>query len=189
MTEHIVIALSKVLEKKHKIEDEIDELKEAQIRQAVEKCGVPYETYLAAKEEIKRANKDKDFVAALSELKDKNEEAQEEFESKVAESTDYMVRGKDSYSLKLADCTITYKPKPKYHVIDMDPVQKEKAIKTIIENEWWSALEINSDAYIVLNEVLKLQNPQSFKNCPGIIDRDFFYKEEFSVRKSSKKSK
>lgn len=185
---HSIIDLSKLLKQKHLKEDELKDLKNQQIKKAVENCGVTLEDFMKIKEEIKKVNKENDFVEKVKNLEVEIETETNSFYEKVAEATEYMVPdSKGDFSVKLADCTVKYSPKPKYSVLDMDDETKLLAIQKIISNEFWDALTINEDKYIELNELLKGQLGRNFKNCPGIIDRDFFLKEEFSVRKSSKK--
>lgn len=189
MQEHSIIELSKILKEKHQREDELKNLKNSQIKKAVENCGVTIEEFLKIKEEIRQVNKESDFVERSKFLEAEIEAETSAFYEKVAEATEFMIPdSKGEFTVKLADCTVKYSPKPKYLVLDMDEDTKLAAIQKIIASEFWDALSINEDKYIELNELLKEQTKMGiFRNCPGIIDRDFFLKDEFSVRKASRK--
>ena len=190
--EHVAIQLSKLLEKQHEIEKELDELKTAQIVNAVQKT-IPYDSFLRIKEDVKKSGKEEKYVERLTELKAEIEQCQNTFNTLVTEATEYMQPDeKGNYFIKLADCTVTYSPKPKFTVGDMDESTKLEAIQEIVENEYWDAIDINKEKYMEMNQILKEQaedNGEAFQNCPGISDRTFFLKEEFAVRKKAKKSK
>lgn len=192
MEEHNIVKLSKLLKEKHVVENNIDMLKERQIRKAVEENGVDYDTFLRIKDSIKKAGKEDRYLQDLELLKDQKTDMENKFYDAVAKSTRFMLPNEDgTYSVKLADCTVKYMPKPKYSVVQMNDEQKMRAVQTILNNQFYEALEINEDAYMKLNDLLKEQTTKNggrFQNCPGIVDRDFFLKEEFSVRKSARKN-
>lgn len=189
----MAIQLSKLLKKQHEIEEEIERLKAAQIKKGVEASGFSLDDFLKIKESVKQTNKEGDYVVKLKDLQNQDKGYAEEFYNKVESCTDYMTKNDNgTYTIKLADCTVTYTPKPKYSLVDMDEDTKLAAIQTIMDNGYWQALDINEDNYLKMNEILKSQTEMSgenFENCPGIIDRNFYLKEEFSVRKNAKRSK
>ena len=193
MQEHVAIQLSKLLKKQHEVEEEIERLKAAQIKKGVEASGFSLDDFLKIKESVKFFNKEWDYCAKLKDLKNQDQAFAEEFYNKVENCTEYMTRNDNgTYTIKLADCTVTYTPRPKFSITDMDEETKLAAIQAIMDNGYWQALDINEENYLKMNEILKNQTEMSgetFENCPGIIDRNFYLKEEFSVRKNTKRSK
>lgn len=193
MQEHVAIQLSKLLKKQHEIEEEIECLKAAQIKKGVEASGFSLDDFLKIKESVKLFNKDYDYCLKLKDLKNQDQAFAEEFYDKVESCTDYMTKNDNgTYTIKLADCTVTYTPRPKFSVIDMNEETKLAAIQAIMENGYWQALDINEENYLQMNKILKEQTEavgETFENLPGVVDRNFYLKEEFSVRKNIKRSK
>ncbi len=193
MQEHIAIQLSKLLKKQHEVEDEIERLKASQIKKGVEASGFSLDDFLKIKESVKFFNKELDYCAKLKDLKNQDQAFAEEFYDKVESCTDYMTKNDNgTYTIKLADCTVTYSPRPKYSLVDMDEDTKLAAIQAILDNGYYKALDINEENYLQMNKILREQTEMSgekFENCPGIIDRNFYLKEEFSVRKNTKRGK
>lgn len=175
---NFLLKLSKDLKELHDIEDNMERLKEKRIKESLDDLGLSVDEYDEIKSYVLSKQKEKEYAEKMKELKKEKEDKEKDLYADITKSVDYMTYNSKTgkYSLKLADCSITYNPKFPYYVSFQDEEEKENAIQKIIDSGWLDCLEINEEKYLEkMNEKTRL---------PGIRKRDNFVKSEFSVRRN-----